>query len=154
MISSRTFARIARTGLVVALGVSFVGNASARVVRLAIEKKESPAYKAQSFGKAGQYEILLGHFYGEIDPKDPVNLVINDIQLAARNTRGMVEYSATFEISKPIDMAKSSGVLLYTVVNRGNGCPQKIPEANCQHNVYAYTDGHIGVASGWQGDLR
>ncbi len=154
MISSRTFARIARTGLLAALCVSFGGNASARVVRLAIEKKESPAYKAQSFGKAGQYEILLGHFYGEIDPKDPVNLVINDIQLAARNARGMVEYSATFEISKPIDMAKSSGVLLYTVVNRGNGCPQKIPEANCNHNVYAYTDGHIGVASGWQGDLR
>ena len=144
MISSKSYARIARTGLLTVLGVSFAGNAGAHVVRLVVEKKESPAYKAQSFGKAGQYEILLGHFYGEIDPNDPVNLVINDIRLATRNARGMVEYSATFEISKPIDMSKSSGVLLYTVVNRGNGCPQKIPEANCKHNVYAYNDGHVG----------
>jgi len=81
-------------------------------------------------------------------------MIINDIRLASRNARGLVEYSATFEIAKPIDMSKASGVLLYTVVNRGNGCPQKIPEVNCQHNVYAYNDGHIGVASGWQGDLR
>jgi hypothetical protein len=149
-----TVVRATPFALLAALCFSFAGTASARVARIAVEKRESPAYKGRSFGKAGQYEILIGHFFGEIDPNDPVNLVINDIKLAPRNTRGMVEYSATFEIAKPIDMAKASGVLLYTVVNRGNGCPQKIPEANCEHNVYAYDEGHIGVASGWQGDLR
>src|SRR6266849_5897020 len=136
--TSSVYSRIVRTGLLAALCFSFGGNVSARVVRIAIEKKESPAYKGQAFGKAGQYEILLGHFFGEIDPNDPVNLVINDIRLAPRNARGLVEYAATFEIAKPIDMAKASGVLLYTVVNRGNACPQKIPEVNCEHNVYAY----------------
>ena len=35
----------------------------------------------------------------------------------------MVEYSATFAIAKPIDMSKSSGVLFYSVPNRGNGAP-------------------------------
>ena len=154
MTNSRFFAGAIRASLLAAFCFAFAGTVSARVVRIVVDKKESPAYKSRSFGKAGQYEILLGHFFGEIDPNDPVNLVINDIKLAPRNAHGMVEYSATFELAKPIDMAKTSGVLLYTVVNRGNGCPQKIPEVNCEHNVYAYDEGHIGVASGWQGDLR
>jgi len=76
-----------------------------------------------------------------LDPKDPHNAIINDLQLAPRNARGMVEYSATFAISKPVDMSKSSGVLYYLVPNRGNGVP------------VAYEEGHISVVSGWQGDL-
>src|ERR1039457_4505923 len=113
----------------------------ARVTRLAIERRESPAYKGQAFGKAGQYETLSGRFYGELDPKDPHNAIITDIQLAPRNARGMVEYSATFAISKPVDMSHSSGVLFYSVPNRGNGAPA------------ASADGHVSVVSGWQGDV-
>src|SRR5689334_1981795 len=85
----------------------------AHVTRVVIENRESPAYAAKSFGKAGPYELLTGRFFGELDPKDPRNAIINDIQLAPRNARGMVEYSATFALSKPIDMSKSSGVLYY-----------------------------------------
>src|ERR1700675_2293513 len=125
MTTSKLFTRIVRSAFFAALCLSFGGTVNARVVRVVVEQRESPAYKGRSFGKAGQYEILLGHFFGEIDPNNPVNLVINDIRLAARNARGMVEYSATFEIAKPIDLSKASGVLLYTVANRGNGCPQK-----------------------------
>src|SRR5450759_1705590 len=113
----------------------------ARVTRVPIEQRESPAHKGQAFGKAGQYETLSGHFYGELDPKDPHNAIITDIQFAPRNARGMVEYSATFAISKPVDMSKSNGVLFYSVPNRGNGGPA--PSA----------DGHVSVVSGWQGDV-
>jgi hypothetical protein len=113
----------------------------AHVTRIVIEHRESPAYGARRFGKAGQYEVLTGRFFGELDPKDPRNAVINDIQLAPRNARGMVEYSATFALSKPIEMSKSSGVLYYLVPNRGNGAP--VP----------YEEGHVVVVSGWQGDL-
>src|ERR1035437_7571344 len=113
----------------------------ARVTRVVIEQRESPAYKGQAFGKAGQYETLSGRFYGELDPKDPHNAIITDIQLAPRNARGMVEYSATFAISKSIDMSHSSGVLFYSVPNRGNGAPT--PSAH----------GHVSVVSGWQGAL-
>jgi hypothetical protein len=86
-------------------------------------------------------ETIHGHFYGELDPKDPHNAVITDILLAPRNARGMVEYSATFQIVKPMDMSKSNGVLYYTVPNRGNGTLQAFP------------DGRVSVMSGWQGDL-
>src|ERR1035437_8337463 len=113
----------------------------ARVTRIVIEQRASPAYKEQAFGKAGQYETLSVRFYGELDPKDPHNSIITDLQLAPRNPRGMVEYSATFAISKPVDMSHSSGVLFYSVPNRGNGAPT--PSAA----------GHVSVVSGWQGDV-
>ena len=113
----------------------------ARVTRFVVEQRESPAYKGQSFGEAGQFEILQGHFYGELDPKDPHNSIITDIEGAPRNGHGMVEYSATFAIAKPVDMAKANGVLYYTVPNRGNGAP----------TPSAY--GLVSVVSGWQGDV-
>jgi hypothetical protein len=114
----------------------------ARVTRIVIEQRESPAFKAQVFGKAGQYETLHGHFFGEIDPKDRHNKIVTDIQFAPKNARGMVEYSGTFAISKPMDMSKSNNVLLYSVVNRGSGA------------TAGSADGQVSVVSGWQGDLQ
>ena len=114
----------------------------ARVTRIVVEQRESPAYGGRAFGKAGQYETLNGHFFGEIDPKDPHNAIIMDIEFAPCNARGMVEYSATFVLSKPIDMSKSNGVLYYSVPNRGRGAPT------------GSEDGRVNVLSGWQGDLR
>jgi hypothetical protein len=113
----------------------------ARVTRVVVERRESPAFGGEVYGKAGQYEILSGHFYGEIDPTDAHNSIIMDIQFAPRNARGMVEYSATFALAKPIDMAKSNGVLYYTVSNRGRGAP------------VGSDDGRVNLLSGWQGDL-
>src|SRR3984957_20274630 len=92
----------------------------ARVTRVVIEHKESPAYEGQSFGEGGRYERLSGRAYGELDPKDPLNSIITDIQLAPRNARGMVESSATFLLVKPVDMTRASGLMLYEVPNRGN----------------------------------
>lgn len=113
----------------------------ARVTRIVIERRESPAFDGRAFGKAGRYEMLSGHFYGEIDPKDLHNNIITDIQFAPRNARGMVEYSATFALAKPIDISQSNGVLYYSVSNRGRGAPM------------GSEDGRVNLLSGWQGDL-
>ncbi len=129
-----------RIGLVTAI-LFCSASVQARVTRIVVERRDSPAFGGQPFGKAGAYEVLSGHFFGEIDPKDPHNSIIMDIQFAPRNARGMVEYSATFALSKPIDMSKSNGVLYYTVSNRGRGAPE------------GSDDGRINVLSGWQGDL-
>src|SRR5580704_5912591 len=83
----------------------------ARVTRIVIEQRQPH----------GQTETLSGHFYGELDPNDPHNVLITVLQPAPRNARGMVEYAATFAISKPIDMSQANGVLFYSVPNRGNG---------------------------------
>src|SRR5437879_2838430 len=95
--------------------------ADAKVTRIVIDKSksESPAYGGKSFGGAGQYERIVGQAYGEIDPKNVHNSMIQDIQLAPRNSRGRVEYVATFTLLKPIDLAKGNKVMLYEVVNRG-----------------------------------
>src|SRR5271155_1603015 len=124
----------------------------ARITRIVIDHQESPAYEGQSFGEAGRYERLTGHAYGELDPKDPLNAIITDLQLAPRNARGMVEYSATFLLVKPVDMARASGVLLYEVPNRGGAALVRLST-----NPGAIADymrrGHVVLTSGWQGDI-
>ncbi|GAA0296740.1 alpha/beta hydrolase domain-containing protein [Sphingomonas oligophenolica] len=87
------------------------------------------------------YEIVRGTFSGEVDPRDRHNAIITDIGFAALNRRHRVGYSATFEIARPIDLSKASGVLFYDVPNRGHGAALPDP------------DGHIRVISGWQGNI-
>ena len=116
------------------------GAAVAQVTRLEILSRE-PAAGGQVLGAAGAYETIRGRVHGEVDPSDRRNRIIQDIALAPRNARGRVEYVATFSLMKPVDASRASGVLVYTVVNRGNGAPSAGP------------DGHISLVSGWQGDV-
>jgi hypothetical protein len=87
------------------------------------------------------HERITGKAYGELDPSDPKNAVITDIELAPRNARGRVEYVTAFTLVRPTEMMTVSGVLLYTVVNRGGG------------NAVPHPDGHVTLVSGWQGDV-
>jgi hypothetical protein len=103
----------AKIVVVPALGLAAVSlvaatGAEARVVKIVVDKKASPAFDGASFGNAGQYETLAGRAFGELDPNDPHNAIIQDIKLAPRNSRGMVEYTASFQIVKPVDMTKSA----------------------------------------------
>ncbi|MGH9937895.1 MAG: alpha/beta hydrolase domain-containing protein [Blastocatellia bacterium] len=132
----------------------YVTPIQARVTRIVIEQKQSPAYEGRSFGGVGQYEILIGKAYGELDPKDLRNTIITDIQLAPRNARGLVEYVATFTLVKPMDLAKANGVLLYAVPNRGNRI--SVPAfgvAGESGDEFFLQRGYIILHSGWQGDL-
>ena len=124
-------------GALCCLALLAASPAQGRVVRLLVEHRET----------AGQYERLTGHFYGELDSKNALNSLINDIHLAPRNARGMVEYSATFTLLRPVDSSKVSGVLWYEVPNRGNSPLSPGPSLDAE------TAGHILVSSGWQGDL-
>src|SRR5262245_26503060 len=114
--------------------------AVAQVTRLEITSRE-PAAGGRMLGEAGAYETIRGRVHGEVDPADPHNRIIQDLALAPKNARGRVEYVATFSLMKPVDMSRASGVLVYTVVNRGNGAPAAGPE------------GHVSLVSGWQGDV-
>jgi len=93
----------------------------ARVTRIEIVKVESPAPAGRAGATSLPYERLSGKAYGELDPNDPKNAIVTDIKLAPRNAHGKVEYVATFSLMKPIDMSQLSGVLIYSVVNRGGG---------------------------------
>jgi hypothetical protein len=93
--------------------------AEARITRIEILKTE-PAFAGANFGEVGAYERVVGRVSGELDPADPANSVIQDINLAPRDARGMVPYSTDIEILKPADLSRSNRVLLFEVNNRGN----------------------------------
>jgi hypothetical protein len=132
--------------------------AQARITNIVINTKISPAFNGQSFGSVGQYEQLVGTAFGEVDPSDPRNAIIQDIALAPRNQSGKVEYSMDINILKPIDPTKGNHVLLYDVVNRGN---MIIPNffnvgataANPAGDGFLENRGYTMVWSGWQADL-
>jgi hypothetical protein len=56
---------------------------------------------------------------GEVDPSNPQNGVIVDVQNAPRNARGMVSYSADFQILRPINLAHGNHKVIYDLPNRG-----------------------------------
>src|ERR1017187_1979835 len=68
------------------------GRLHAGVINLVVEHREALPNRTQP------YEKLTGRFYGELDPKNPLNALITDLEFTPRNARGMVEYSATFTI--------------------------------------------------------
>jgi hypothetical protein len=105
-----------------------------------------------SFGSVGAYEQLTGTISGEVDPKDPKNAVIQDLDLAPVNARGMVEYSADFVMLKPKDMSKASGVLRYDAPNRGNILTMPNLAANPSDAVF-FERGYVWMFSAWQGDV-
>ena len=91
----------------------------ARVVRIEIERVESPTFEGRSFGDVGPYEKLVGRVFGEVDPEAPENAVITDVELAPRNARGLVEYAADLLILRPVDPSKGNGRVFYELNNRG-----------------------------------
>jgi len=113
----------------------------ARITKFVVDTKQSPAYGGATFGDSGQYERLIGHAVGELDPADPHDALITDIGLAQKNARGKVEYTTTFLIVKPVDMTRASGLMWHDVPNRGG-----------RLDIGGQLNGDVGLSSGWQGD--
>jgi hypothetical protein len=130
------------------LAVLLIGSTSvhARVTRIVIDETVSPAFckgaACASFGAAGQYEQIAGRAYGELDPADPLNRIIQDVQLG-KDKDGKVRYVASFVITKPVDMSKASGLMWHDVPNRGRPVLLDARERE---------SGDVGLASAWQGD--
>ena len=116
---------------------------NARIVRVIVTKTE-PYMEGKLFGTAGQYEKLTGQAYGEIDPVNPLNAVIQDIQNAPRNAEGLVEYISDFIILRPVDMTKSNGLLFLSLPNRGNAFPA---------DTVLLGRGYVYFWCAWQGDV-
>ena len=79
-----------------------------------------PFAEGQTFGGAGPYLRIRGVAKGELDLAAPENRVIVDLDKAPRNARGLVEYETDFFIMRPADPARTNGMLVYDVTNRGS----------------------------------
>lgn len=116
------------------------------------------------FAAVGPYEMLRGKAYFAIDPQNPRNRIIVDLDKAPKNAQGAVEFSADILIIKPKDSAKGNGVLLFDVVNRGNfrllSVFNRAATSDDQSTEEHFGDGllmregYTLVAVGWQFDAR
>jgi hypothetical protein len=147
--------------LVTACVITAARPANARVKKIQVTAKESPTFGGYSWPGVGQYEKIVGKAFGELDPKDPKNAVIVDLQLAPRNARGLVEYSFDFYILKPVDLAKGNHKVLYEPPNRGRKTisalnrgvggddPGAVKDASLLANSFLMPQGYSIVFSGW-----
>ena len=115
----------------------------ARITKITIESTIDPDATLAATGPAGAIKRISGRAYGELDPANPLNAIIQDIQLAPKNATGKAEYVATFQLVMPSDPAKLSGLMWHDVPNRGG----RVTIVPAERNV-----GDIGLSSGWQGD--
>ena len=152
----RTFALVVLAGL---LGAP-APPAGARVVRMEVERT-TPYAGGREFGDAGRFERLDGTVRMEVDPDDPLNAVIVNLDRAPRNDRGLVEFSAPFFIIKPVDIARGNGKLLYGINNRGNAIelgfhtfPSLPPGSGPDDgDGLFFRLGYTLVDAGWAGDV-
>jgi hypothetical protein len=147
-----TFHRTALFAALATLDFAHSGSASAHITRVEFDPAKRTVIEVPG-GVAGAYERLVGIAYGELDPKDARNSLIQDIELAPRNARGLVEYETVITLTKPMDAAKSSGTLLYEVVNRSNELWRTWSYGADSGEQFMMRRGISILRSGWQGDI-
>ena len=137
----------------------------ARVTRIEITRQE-PFANGMPFGKTGPYVKLVGTAYMEVDPDDPRNSVIQDLDLVPTNAAGNVEFSTDLYILKPVDMRKGNGKIFFEVNNRGNKISLILlhdtpPGSNINDpttpsdagNGFLMREGYTIVWTGWEADV-
>ncbi len=115
------------------------------------------------FGSVGPYEQLYGSARFEVDPSNPLNARVVDLDLAPRNTRGCVECRADIWILRPQEPSRGNGALMYHVVNRGrkgvlgmyNLAESAQRPAMDAHfgDGFLLEQGYTIAACGWQADV-
>jgi hypothetical protein len=129
-------------------------------IRLDVARKEFAG--GQAFGDTGPYERLHGKVHFAIDPNEPGLPWICDLDLAPRNSQGLVEFAATLDIIKPVDMARGNHRLLFEFSNRGGraaitgfnyGKGQDMSKPEYAGDGFLMRLGYTVVWCGWQGDL-
>ena len=129
-------------------------------IRFDIQRTE-PLCGGMSFGDTGAYQRLYGRVHFAIDPEEPGLPYICDLDLAPRNADGLVEFSATLDLLKPVDAAKGNRRLFYEFSNRGgrgamrfnDGVGADMSDPKFAGNGFLLREGYTIMWSGWQGDL-
>ncbi len=123
---------------VVAALLAFAPTAQARVTKIVIDDTQPLTATGQTI----PYQQISGRAFGELDPRDPLNGIIQDIE-RGKDADGKVRYVASFVLTKPVEMSQASGLMWHDVPNRGTPITIVVAERNF---------GDVGLASAWQGD--
>lgn len=130
------------------------------VTQLEITSRQ-PFAAGQSFGNVGPYEQLDGIAHFAVDPENPANATVTDLNLAPRNSTGLVEFTADFRILQPLHPEQSRRRLFFDILNRGRGpclrnfnnAPDLPPDEPLQAgNGFLMRHGFTIAWCGWQHD--
>src|SRR5471032_2169672 len=127
----------------------FSSTVFARVDRVEITSR-ADYLGARPFGLAGSYERIQGHIHYALDPANPHDAAIVDLDKAPRNGRGEVEFTADLDLIRPKDPARGNGVLFINVPNRGG----RFFIREQTTDDYYLRQGYMLAEVGWQFDVR
>ena len=133
----------------------------ARLDRLEIVSR-AQAFGGVAFDGAGEYEKIVAIAHMRINPADPANRLIADLD-KARADGGWVRYRTDVIIVRPRAASAASKVLIVDVPNRGGrlmpvmfndgGASLDSAAAAAVGNGFAMRRGHTLAWIGWQGDI-
>jgi hypothetical protein len=156
--------RLVITGLLASIVLAVPSGAQARITKIAI-LSSGTAFGGYSFAGVGTYQVLRGYAIDAVDPFEPQNAVITDIQLASKDSNGKVNVVFNFYILMPSDPAKGNAKMMYEPVNRGNKTfgvmnntptfpiandPASITDSATLADSFLWTRGYTTVWSGWE----
>lgn len=152
---------LAGLGLALCL-VAQATSAAAEVTNVTVTSRTVIA-DGQPFGATGPYERLTGRIEFALDPADPHNRVIVDLEHAPRDAAGRVRFSSDLHVLRPVDPSKGNGVLLFDVANRGRRVllgrfnrarpgPDPIVDADFGDG-FLMKEGYSLVTIGWEVDV-
>lgn len=131
-----------------ALALVAPAGALAEVTRYEIASRADVAFPG--------YEKIAGRVFFAVDPKDPRNAIVVDLDKAPRNAGGKVEFSADFFVVRP--KSGGSGVAMVDIVNRGrktvipsfNRTAMRDPDVG---DGFLMRRGFTVAAVGWEFDI-
>jgi hypothetical protein len=145
----------------IALALALATPVNAEVTRFNVLERTASALQGRSFGAAGQVEKITARATVALDPANPRNAVIADLDLAPRNGEGKVEATSDVIILRP---AHPNGILLFEIPNRGrrlisawfdNSSFQgsvRLEQADDAGRGFLLSQGYTLVWAGWQAD--
>jgi hypothetical protein len=154
--------KLARSILAILLCVA-PSLANAEVTKVTIASRAVVA-DGQPFGSVGPYEKLTGTIEFALDPANPHNKRIVDLDAAPRADDGRVHVTADLYVLQPVDAARGNGTLLFEIANRGRkgmlgrfNRAQGVPDPTAPADFgdgFLMKDGYTIVWVGWQFDVQ
>jgi hypothetical protein len=107
------------------------------------------------FGDIGQYRQLSGTIHFSIDPANPRNRFIVDLDQAERNADGLVEASADFAIRAPVNTQNANNVAIIDIPNRGRIRSDRfnLDLDNPANDGFLMNAGYTLLWIGWEEDI-
>ena len=121
----------------------------------------TPFENGNSWGKVGAYERIDGMINFEVEPDNPSNSAIIDLQHSPVNDSGRVTFTSDFVLLQPSETKPKR--LLVDVVNRGR--KRAIPDFNmvspalspsyeiAPGDGFLFQNGYAVISLGWQYDV-